>query len=88
MARELVHRIQNMRKAAGFDIADRIVTYYSGDPQIEAVVQQRGEYIARETLSLELRKGRPDPEAYVETIKLDGHSVTLGVKRTVSQPVS
>ena len=30
VARELVHRIQNMRRTAGFDIADRIVTFYSG----------------------------------------------------------
>ena len=30
-ARELVHRLQNMRRSAGFDIADRIVTWYDGD---------------------------------------------------------
>ncbi|MBI1886365.1 MAG: isoleucine--tRNA ligase, partial [Chloroflexi bacterium] len=30
LARELVHRLQNLRKAAGFDIADHIVTYWSG----------------------------------------------------------
>ena len=81
LARELVHRIQNMRKAAGFDIADRIVTYYRGDPEVEAVVEAKGDYIGQETLSARLQRGEPEPGAYVETINVNGHRVTVGVKR-------
>ena len=38
MAREIVHRIQNMRKSAGFEIADHITTYFEGDDYIRKVM--------------------------------------------------
>lgn len=81
MARELVHLIQNMRRSAGFDIADRIVTTYQGDERIARVVQQHGDYIRQETLSVELRQGEPASSAYQEEHKVDGVSVKLGVLR-------
>ncbi len=81
MARELVHLIQNMRRSAGFDIADRIVTTYQGDESITRVVQQHGDYIRQETLSVELRPGDPASSAYQEEHKVDGVSVKLGVQR-------
>ena len=37
LAREIVHRLQNMRKAAGFEIADHIVSYYEGGEYVEQV---------------------------------------------------
>ena len=46
LAREIVHRIQNLRKDAGFEIADRIKTYYSSDRDGEtagAEFEQPGE---------------------------------------------
>ena len=39
-ARELVHLVQNLRRAAGLDIADKIVTYYEGDPALDEVVER------------------------------------------------
>ena len=39
MAREIVHRLQTMRKSAGFEIADYIVTYYEGDDYIQQVMR-------------------------------------------------
>ena len=38
MAREIVHRLQTMRKSAGFEIADYIVTYYEGDEYTQQVM--------------------------------------------------
>ncbi|MCJ7811513.1 MAG: isoleucine--tRNA ligase, partial [Dehalococcoidia bacterium] len=38
MARELVHRLQTMRRSAGFEIADHIVIYYQGDEHIRKVM--------------------------------------------------
>jgi len=35
MAREIVHRVQNMRRSAGFDIADHIDTYYQGEDSFQ-----------------------------------------------------
>ncbi len=57
LARELVRRIQNLRKQAGFRIEDKIATYYQGDPLLTGVVQEYADYIAQETLSLEMVEG-------------------------------
>ena len=80
-ARELVHRIQTMRRAAGFDIADRIETYYEGSGDLARAFETHGDYIGQETLSVRLVAG-PAPEgAYQETQKLDGAEVSLAVQR-------
>ncbi len=84
LARELVRRIQTMRRQADFDIADRIITYYQGDEKISAVMQEHDSYISRETLSADILNELPDEEACTESFKLDGHEVVLGVKRQKS----
>ena len=81
-ARELVHRIQNMRRSAGFDIADRIETFYLGDGGIEAVIEAHGGYIRQETLSDTVVSGEPPSGAYTESHNLDGAEVTIGVRKT------
>jgi isoleucyl-tRNA synthetase len=81
LARELVHRIQNMRRSAEFDIADRIVTWCVGDERVWSVMERHGDYVRQETLSLELRRGEPDADAYVEEHTVDGAAVKLGVRR-------
>ena len=50
-ARELVSRIQNMRKDAGFDVADRITVGVRGDAQLEAAAETHRDYVAGETLA-------------------------------------
>ena len=81
LARELVHRVQNMRRSAGFDIADHIVTYYDGSPELDEVVAVQDEYIRQETLSQRLVKAQPPEGAYVEAHKIDGLEVALAVKK-------
>ncbi len=79
LAREIVHRLQTMRRSAGFEIADRITTYYIGDETVQRVMKSFAEYIRLETLSLETVKEAPPPSAYVEEHAIDGHSLKLGV---------
>jgi isoleucyl-tRNA synthetase len=81
LARELVHRIQSARKAAGFDIADHITTYLAGPDWLARVLARHGDYVRQETLSGELVEGAPPDGAYVEEQKLDGQAVTLAVRR-------
>jgi len=81
LARELVHRIQNMRKAAGFDIADYIVTHYEGNEKLNEVIARHARYIRQETLSRELFAATPAEGAYIESHSLDGLDVVIGVKR-------
>ena len=82
-AREMVHIIQNMRKAAGFDIADHIVSFYQGPTQLDEVVRAHAEYIQQETLSDRLVAGPPDDRAHVEIHKVNGLEAVLGVRRSV-----
>ena len=79
-ARELVHRIQQMRKEAGYHVADRIeVSYETGEP-LAAVVSRHADYICQETLARRLRRGRPGGDR-VETMDIEGATITVGVLR-------
>jgi isoleucyl-tRNA synthetase len=83
MAREIVHRIQTMRKSAGFEIADHITLYYEADEHIQKVMADPAsvEYVRQETLAERIEKGIPAEGVYSETFKLSGHAVMLGVKK-------
>ncbi|MEX0750895.1 MAG: DUF5915 domain-containing protein, partial [Dehalococcoidia bacterium] len=81
LAREIVHRIQNLRKDAGFEIADRIRTYYAGDGNLRDVMERFGDYVRQETLSVALEQAPPPAAAHAETANVDGREVTLGVVR-------
>ena len=56
IARELVSKVQNLRKEKDFDIADRITLYYSGNDKLDEVIKQFEKYIKKETLSLDIIK--------------------------------
>jgi len=81
-AREIVHRVQNMRKSAGFEIADHIRTYFESDDFISRVMSDFSDYIKQETLSDALVDKVPEQDVYSETFKLSGHAVKLGVFKT------
>ena len=81
MAREIVHRLQTMRRSAGFDIADHIITCYQGDAFVGQVMESFSEYIRQETLSQELVDRAQEEGAFTEKFKLSGYEVTLGVKK-------
>ena len=84
LARELVHRLQNMRRAAGFDIADRIITYYQGPELIQEVFGSDGstDYsIKAETLSTRLVESAPPQGVYAETQQLNDTVLTLAVQK-------
>jgi isoleucyl-tRNA synthetase len=86
LARDLVRRVQALRKEADFDIDDRIVVYYVGSPEVEEVFEDEAEYIMAETLSVELVAGEAPAEAKAQSYDVDGLSVRLGVLR--KQPSS
>jgi isoleucyl-tRNA synthetase len=82
LARELVHKLQNMRKAAGFEIEDRIRVSYSGSPRAAEVLVKHAEYVRRETLADEVTEGAPAEGAHTEEQKIEGETVTLAVARS------
>ncbi len=81
LARELVHRLQTLRKQAGFDIADYIETYYEGGPSVKRVMERFAHYVKQETLSRKLVEGKPPEDAFGKSQVIDGNKVNLAVKR-------
>jgi len=82
MAREIVRRLQTMRRAAGFEISDHIVTYYQGNDYLRQVMTSFAAYISQETLTDTIIEGLPVEGAFTEQYKLGGGDLTLGVKRS------
>ncbi|MEM2092352.1 MAG: isoleucine--tRNA ligase [Candidatus Bathyarchaeia archaeon] len=81
LARDIVRRIQNQRKEAGFNIADNIETYYEAGPILTEVFENFGEYIAAETLSIVIRRGSPQGEAHLATYNLAGETLKIWLRR-------
>ncbi|MBK7409639.1 MAG: isoleucine--tRNA ligase [Saprospirales bacterium] len=79
MARELVNRIQNIRKNLDFNVTDRIEITLTRAPEVEPAVAQFGDYIKNETLANKLTfADQVDGE---ETELTEGVVVRIGVKR-------
>jgi isoleucyl-tRNA synthetase len=80
LARELIRRVQDFRKKADFDIADRIHLVYQATPMLKDAIQAHQDYIKEETLSLEMSEGDPEKGMYSGTSSFEGEEVTLGLK--------
>ena len=81
LAREIVRRVQEMRKNAGFNIEDRITTCYQAGVQLAVVFDTWGEYIAAETLTTQLLNATPVEGAYVEQLEIEGETLVLAIKQ-------
>jgi len=82
VSREMVRRLQNMRRAANFDVADHIIIYYQSAELIKQVVADFNDYIKRETLSREIVDGFPPNGAYAEKHRILGDDILLAVQKT------
>ena len=77
VARELVSKVQNMRKEKGFDIENRINIYYNGNEYFDEVLNEFSNYIKAETLAVELIK----KEDLTNEYNLNDIKVYLDVER-------
>jgi isoleucyl-tRNA synthetase len=80
LARELVRRIQDYRKQADFDIADRIAVVYQLSEGLKSALEAHRSYIMDETLALEMDEGQPDKGMFSGTVSFEGEEATLGLK--------
>ncbi len=81
IARDIVRRIQALRKEADFEIDDSIKTYYSGDTTIEDVFKTERDYIKIETLSVELTPNEIPDNSFKGEFNIDGKKLKLGLKK-------
>ncbi|MCY4146521.1 MAG: class I tRNA ligase family protein, partial [Chloroflexi bacterium] len=85
LARELIRRIQNLRKRADFALDDRIdIVYCDASDSLDDVLQRYRGYISAETLANTLQSGALTPVYVGETVDLKGQAVTIGVRRAQS----
>jgi len=85
LARELVHRVQNLRKAAGFEVTDRIQLYYQASPRLASAVQAFDDYIRRETLAVVVTDELPAEPDIRESAKINRQPAELALKRVREQ---
>ena len=76
-----MRRIQDLRKQADFDIADRIKVYYQASEKLAEAVDAHRDYIMGEVLATEMKAEPPPKDAYSpeETIAFDAEEVSLGL---------
>ena len=79
LARELVRRVQDLRKQAAFDIADRINMQVSASPDLEQAIREHEDYIMGETLTLELEFTEPVGEEAIGEFEFDAERVKVGL---------
>jgi isoleucyl-tRNA synthetase len=81
LARELVNRIQNLRKEANYSVTDRIEVFINGKSKtLKRVLKNKEEYIKNETLSVNILDKEVENLFYKE-ITIDEELLTLGIKR-------
>ena len=76
--REIVSKVQTMRKEAGFEVTDHIVLSHHGNSLIEGIFARHGADIAADTLADSIKLGSA---GYVKDWEINGESVTLGVEK-------
>ena len=83
VARELVSRIQRMRKDAGFEVADRIRVGVAGDGDVLRAAEEHRDWIAGEVLAVSIGSGDWTEGEYsvVQALDLDGSGVRVGIAR-------
>ncbi len=81
IARELVRRIQNMRKEANFNIADKITLYYQTEGALQRVIESWGDYIKAETLAVDIKQNPMPEAAFQKAEQIDSLDIVLGVAR-------
>jgi isoleucyl-tRNA synthetase len=82
VARELVNRIQRLRKESGLAVSDRIELGVYGDSDVVRALARHGDYVARETLAVTVASGTgADAPADAQQTDIDGVPIVLRVRR-------
>ncbi|MCR4923842.1 MAG: isoleucine--tRNA ligase [Lachnospiraceae bacterium] len=77
--REIISKIQTMRKEAGFEVMDKITVYEKGNEKIEAILKKCKDSISKDVLATEIVTGTV--EGYEKEWNINEEKVVLGVKK-------
>ena len=76
--REILSKIQNMRKESGFEVADKIRIYVSGNEMLQNVIEKFEEQIKKDTLAVEVVYSA---EREYNAVKINGEDLELAVEK-------
>jgi isoleucyl-tRNA synthetase len=79
LAREFVRRVQDLRKSADLDVADRIELFVEASAGLRSAIEAHQEYITAETLTTSLVFGAPPEGASTSEDQFDGETVAFGI---------
>ena len=80
-AREVISKVQTMRKDAGFEVTDRISLYYEGDDELAGALDAYNDMIGRTTLATAIARGTA-PEGFVsQQWDINGKKAELGIAK-------
>ena len=77
--REVISKVQTMRKDADFEVMDRITVYITGNDKIKGIAEKNKETICKVVLANDIVYGEAD--GFVKDWNLNGEDVTIGVKK-------
>jgi isoleucyl-tRNA synthetase len=79
LGRDIVRTIQELRKRCGFAVEDRIRLYYLGDGVLARAFERGRDYIAAETLAIQVERGAAPDGACSDALKLEGEELQVSV---------
>ena len=79
LARELVNRIQNLRKSKGLEITDKIILRISPNPATDKAIEAYGKYVASQVLARDIAVGEFEGED--EILDIDGEKIAVGITK-------
>ena len=80
-AREVISKLQTMRKEAGFDVTDRIRVTYDAADKLAGIIESSRETIASGVLALSIERAAAPADAYQKEWNINGESAVLSVRK-------
>ena len=81
LVRELVHRVQNLRREKGFEIEESISVGLSGNPRVSSLLEDRwGDYFKAEVLARELDLDAGAPDDGFQSVTVDGEALWVRIE--------
>ena len=77
--REIISKVQTMRKEAGFEVMDKIVVYSAGNEKLEGLMKTYRDEILGDVMAVDVRFD--EVKGYTKEWSINGESVTLGVEK-------
>jgi isoleucyl-tRNA synthetase len=81
LVRELIRHVQDLRKSAGLEVADRIVLSVDADAEVRGAGLEHLAHLSAEVLAVDVGWGEALPDATSASATIDGHAITISLAK-------